>query len=98
VLERLEADAQAALEAAMLRARAEMARRDFPAARQRLEEAVGRWPRAVWPRVILSHALLQEGRDPAAAEAALRAVLALDPGHREAQHNLALLVQQRLAS
>jgi hypothetical protein len=41
--------------------------------------------------VILSHVLLQEGRDPQAAEKALHDVLALDPNHREARHNLAAL-------
>jgi hypothetical protein len=45
----------------------------------------------VRPRVLLSHVLLQEGKDPAAAEQALRAVLALDPGDAEAQHNLQVL-------
>jgi cytochrome c-type biogenesis protein CcmH/NrfG len=45
--------------------------------------------------VILSHVLLQEGRDWAAAEGALRQVLALDPSHAEARQNLALLLRQQ---
>src|SRR5262249_14958569 len=41
------------------------------------------------------HALLQEGKDRAAAEEALRDVLVLDPGHAEARHNLAVLLDQQ---
>jgi hypothetical protein len=44
---------------------------------------------------VLSHVLLQEGRDPAAAEQALHAVLELDPQSAEARHNLALLLRER---
>ena len=75
-----------------------MADGNFSAARQLLEEAVSRWPKALWPRVILSHALLQQGCDLAAAEQALHDVLALDPGHTEARHNLALVRKQRSSS
>ncbi len=42
--------------------------------------------------VILSHALLQEGKDWQQAEEALRTVLRLDPGNAEARKNLALLL------
>jgi GT2 family glycosyltransferase/predicted Zn-dependent protease len=91
----LEALPQGRLEAAVLTARGELARRDFAAARQRLERVIGEHPQAVWPRVILSHVLLQEGRDLAAAERALRDVLALDPQHAEARGNLAVLLQER---
>jgi tetratricopeptide (TPR) repeat protein len=94
VVARLQSHPQGALEAAVLRARAHLARQEFPAARQLLEAAVRDWPQALAPRVILSHVLLQEGRDWAAAEQALRDVLALDPNHAEARHNLALLLQQ----
>jgi cytochrome c-type biogenesis protein CcmH/NrfG len=38
--------------------------------------------------------LLWEGQDWAAAQA-LRAVLALDPNHAEARHNLAVLLRQQ---
>jgi tetratricopeptide (TPR) repeat protein len=82
-------------EAAVLRARRHLAGQDFAAARQLLAAAIATAPRAVWPRVILSHALLQEGRDGAAAEQALRDILALDPRHAEAQRNLAVLRQQQ---
>src|SRR5262249_35768433 len=97
VARQAEAGAGAATEAAVLRARGHMARREFAAARALLEAAVAREPRALWPRVILSHCLLQDGTDPDAAERALRDVLALDPGHAEARRNLSLLVSQRQA-
>jgi FkbM family methyltransferase len=41
--------------------------------------------------VLLSHVLLQEGKEPAAAEQALRDVLSLDPQNAEARQNLAVL-------
>jgi tetratricopeptide (TPR) repeat protein len=81
--------------AAVLRGRALMGRGDYPAARRLLRESVAAHPQALWPRVILSHAYLQEGKDPAAAERALRDVLALAPGHAEARNNLAVLLRQR---
>jgi tetratricopeptide (TPR) repeat protein len=83
------------VEAAVLRARAHLASRSFAAARKLLDETIARAPQAIWPRVILSHVLLQEGSDPAAAEQALRDVLALDPNQREARHNLGVLLQQQ---
>jgi GT2 family glycosyltransferase/tetratricopeptide (TPR) repeat protein len=95
--QRLEEQEQAA-EAAALRARSHLARRDFAAARTLLEAAVMAQPQALAPRVVLSHVLLQEGRDLAAAEQALQEVLALDPDNREARHNLAVLNGQRKAS
>lgn len=82
---RLEEELRQPAEAAVLQARARLDQRDFAAARRLLEAAIARSPQAVWPRLILSHVLLQEGRDPAAAERALRAVLALDPHHSEAR-------------
>jgi Tfp pilus assembly protein PilF len=54
-----------------------------------------RAPQALRPRVLLSRVLLQEGRDLAAAEKALRDVLAMDPNHAEAKHNLAILLSER---
>src|SRR5437899_3246178 len=60
-----------------------------------LEETIAGAPEALWPRVVLSHVLLQEGRDWVAAEQALRDILARDPAHAEARRNLALLQQQQ---
>jgi Flp pilus assembly protein TadD len=82
-------------EAALLRARAHLARGECPAARALLGPLITRSPDAVGPRVLLSIALLREGSDPAAAEAALRDVLALEPGNAGARHNLELLLRQR---
>ena len=83
---------QAALEAAVLRARRHLALGDYAVARPILEETIGRFPHAIWPRVILSRALLQEGADAAAADRALREVLILDSTNAEAKHNLGLLL------
>jgi glycosyltransferase involved in cell wall biosynthesis/tetratricopeptide (TPR) repeat protein/predicted O-methyltransferase YrrM len=85
-------------EAALFRARAHLARREFEQAQGLLEGVIGQHPQALEPRVVLSHVLLQEGSDPDAAERALRDVLALAPEHAEAKHNLALLRQQRQAA
>jgi Flp pilus assembly protein TadD len=83
------------LEAAVLKARVHLARKEFAAARRLAEEAIAAAPQELRPRVVLSHILLQEGRDWAAAEQALREVLVLDPGQVEAQHNLALLLRKQ---
>jgi glycosyltransferase involved in cell wall biosynthesis/predicted Zn-dependent protease len=86
-------------EAETFRAQACLARKEFGQARQILEGLIGRVPQAVRPRVLLSHALLQEQRDPPAAERALRELLILDPRRGESWRNLALLLhtQGRLA-
>ena len=78
------------VEVAALRARAYLARREFAAARSLLEEVIARFPQALKPRVILTHVLLQENHDPAAAERALREVLELEPHQPEAWRNLTL--------
>ena len=83
------------LEGAVLRARGCLARREFGEARRLLTEVVGRWAGEVRPRALLTHALLQEGKDLPAAEEALRALLAIAPDHAEARHNLALLLQRQ---
>jgi GT2 family glycosyltransferase/predicted Zn-dependent protease len=95
VIGRLAALPQGVVEAEILRARRHLARREFAEARSVLAGVIARHPQALEPRLILSHAYLQEGADPDAAEKALRDVLALAPGHPEAKHNLALLLQQR---
>jgi predicted Zn-dependent protease len=81
----------------MLRARLLMSRREFGRARQMLEALAQRAPQAVWPRILLSHVLLQEGRDWVAAERVLREILVLEPNQREARTNLASLLAQRTA-
>jgi GT2 family glycosyltransferase/Flp pilus assembly protein TadD len=95
VCARLEEMSPAGVDAAVLQARGHMARRDFVLARQLLQKAAAGAPHALWPRVYLSHALLQEGEDWDAAERALRDVLSLDLAHAQARHNLSILLAQR---
>jgi len=94
VLGRLEERPAGEEEAALLRARSLLKRKEFSLARGILDGAISRTPRAVKPWIILSHVLLQEGRDPEAAERALREILALDPVNTEARHNLAVLLSR----
>jgi len=77
------------VDAAVLGARVHLANQQYAAGRRLLEEAVARAPHLLWPRVVLSHALLQEGRDYPAAERTLHD--RLDPSHAEARHNLEVL-------
>jgi glycosyltransferase involved in cell wall biosynthesis/tetratricopeptide (TPR) repeat protein len=58
------------------------------------EEMVRRWPNQVSAWEQLSHALLQQGSDLAAAERCLREILRWDPRHAQAQHNLSVLLAQ----
>jgi tetratricopeptide (TPR) repeat protein len=97
-IEGLAQDPHGVLESTVLRAQGHLARQEFAEARRILEETIGRHPQALRPRIILTHVLLQEGKDWAAAEQALRDVLALDPQHKEAQRNLAILLRQRGAA
>ncbi len=97
LLGRLEQETPQALEVLLLRGRVHLARKQFAEAWQVVEKALGLAPKSVAARVLLSYVHLQEDRDPAAAEAALRAVLELAPNHREAQRNLAVL-RRRLAA
>jgi tetratricopeptide (TPR) repeat protein len=95
LIPRLSAIPGGAAEAQALRARKHLAAREFTPARQSIEELIARQPEAVWPRVLLTHILLQEGRDWPAAEKSLRDVLALDPNHPEARQNLQVLLRQQ---
>jgi tetratricopeptide (TPR) repeat protein len=88
-----------ALDGAVLRARACLARQELPAARALLEDVIANAPKAVAPQLLLTQVLLQDGSDPGAAERSLRAVLDLDPSLVEARRNQAVLLrnQNRLA-
>jgi glycosyltransferase involved in cell wall biosynthesis len=88
ICRQLDGTAMGKREADELRARGHLARKEYVQARQILEKMTADWPQLLWPKVHLSRALLQQGRDWAAAEKALRDVLALDPAHKEATHNL----------
>src|SRR5208283_3890940 len=72
-----------------------VARHEFTAARAVLQPILAGGPQVFWARVALAHLLLVEGRDPAAAEQALREVLALNPEYGPARDQLALLVQRQ---
>jgi tetratricopeptide (TPR) repeat protein len=80
--------------AAVLRGRAKMARKEYGPARWALSQAAERYPTMVEPRIYLSHAILQEGLDWAAAERALRDVLNVDPANTEAKNNLEVLLRE----
>jgi tetratricopeptide (TPR) repeat protein len=84
-----------AVEALLVQARGHFDRKEFPAARQVLEQAIALAPQALMPRLALSHVLLREDGDSDAVEKALRDVLALDPSHAEARHNLKVFQQRR---
>jgi tetratricopeptide (TPR) repeat protein len=88
---------QAATEANTLKARGYLARKQFTSARAILGETIAAAPKAVWPREILTHVLLQEGQDLDQAEGALRDLLEIDPGNGEAKRNLEILLRQRPA-
>jgi GT2 family glycosyltransferase/Tfp pilus assembly protein PilF len=98
-LERIVAAGQrqpsARIAATLLRARGHLSRREYGDAKRLLQDALGQHPddTALW--VVLSHALLQDGKDWIGAEKALRMVLQLDPQNREAQNNLAVLLRQQ---
>jgi tetratricopeptide (TPR) repeat protein len=78
-----------------LRAHCHLRRNELTKAKEILDEMTKEWPSLLWPKVLLSRVLLREGRDWAAAEASLRAILALDPNHKEATQNLAKLDADR---
>ncbi len=78
-------------DAAVLRSRGMLARREFHQARELLLRLIKVVPRSLRPRQALSHVLLLEGRDPAAAEQALLDVLAIEPNDTQAARNLEIL-------
>jgi tetratricopeptide (TPR) repeat protein len=92
---RLESAPHWSLDAAVLRARRHLVEKEYAPARQILEAAIAQAPETLFPRVILSHVLLQEAADWDAAERALRDVMKLDPGNAEAQANLDMLLKQK---
>lgn len=94
----LQANPTTSLDGALLRARSLMIRKDFGAARKLLEETIVRAPKNPWPRELLAHALLMEGRDMPALVQALRDVLAFDPTNNFALANLPIALQKAQAS
>ncbi len=90
----LQADPRTSIDGALLKARSLMVRKEFPAARKLIEETIARAPKAQWPRELLAHMLLMEGRDMPALVQALRDVLALDPTNNFALQNLPIALQK----
>ena len=83
------------LDGEVLRGRLHLAKKEFATARWILSQAMEQYPQELMPRVFLSHALLQEAQDWPAAEKALRSILEIDPGNREANNNLQVLLDQQ---
>lgn len=94
LLAELERQPQTALEAGVLRARVNLARRDFDTARRLLEDAIRQAPHALTAQIVLSHVLLQSG-DESAAEPLLRHIVGRDPRQAESWRNLAVLFHRR---
>jgi glycosyltransferase involved in cell wall biosynthesis/Tfp pilus assembly protein PilF len=88
-------------EALLLKARNLLARKEFESARAILEELGAGNPRWVYPKVILSHVLLQASRERerpenlVAAESVLRQIVDLDPSQAESWRNLAVLLRHQ---
>ncbi len=89
---RLPAEGPYAAATLVLRARGLLARKQHGAARSLLEQAIALAPRDLVARQLLSRALLDEGRDPAAMEQALRDLVRLEPRLPEAWRHLATVV------
>jgi glycosyltransferase involved in cell wall biosynthesis len=94
LLEKLDKDKIAPPKVGWLRARGQVQRKEFAAARRTLETVLAQDATALGPRVLLSQVLLQEGRDWEGAERALRDVLELEPQHGETKHNLNVLLRR----
>jgi len=94
--EQLEANPKTRIDGALLKARSLMIRKDFAASRKLIQEIIASAPKNPWPRELLAHALLMEGRDMPALVQALKDVLTLDPTNHFALANLPV-AQQKLA-
>jgi Tfp pilus assembly protein PilF len=78
-------------QAALTRARGQLARGEFGTAKQVLRSVMEAKPDLLRPRVLLSHALLQEGTDLVTAENVLVEILTRAPEFTEARQNLELV-------
>jgi tetratricopeptide (TPR) repeat protein len=95
IIRQLEGLPEGRMDAEVMRARRHLAWKEYGKALQLLRGTKERYPAALWPRVVHSHVLLQEGKDWVAAEQALREILELEPGHSEARQNLIVLLRQQ---
>src|SRR5260370_24511793 len=86
-------------EGQVLRARRMLAGKEYDPAKGILRDLAIKNAAWVYPRIILSHVLLQDGQDEAAAEQILREIVELEPSQAESWRNLAVLYrhQKKLA-
>jgi glycosyltransferase involved in cell wall biosynthesis len=92
--ENLEKTASTQLQGYMLRARALLARGQFDAARQLLEAMVAIHPDKIWPRLVLSYVLVQEGCFWPAERKALGEILTPSLSNQEVKADLSALLLQ----
>jgi predicted Zn-dependent protease len=95
VIGRFEATADGAADGAVLRARLHLAKKEFGVARGILERLIAQSPDALAPWFYLTHVLLGEGQDWAAAEHALRELLRVDPTQAQGWYNLAAVLRRQ---
>ena len=104
LLERLDGQANAAaspearIKVLALRARVHLARQEYPAAKELLRTGLAQFPDSVYLWQVQSHALLQEDKDPHAAEQALRKLIELQPDNAGARRSLQTLLSRQSAS
>jgi FkbM family methyltransferase len=84
-----------ATEGELLRVRGYLARGEFSDCYRLLERIIAEAPKSPHVLRVLSHALLQEGKDWPAAERVLRSLIALDPADGEARNNLGVLLRRQ---
>ncbi len=79
------------LDVQLLQAKRLLVSKSYDEAKTCLVATIAKYPDALAPKVILSHAYLQEGRDWKSAEQALLKVVELDPSNKEGARNLMVL-------
>jgi glycosyltransferase involved in cell wall biosynthesis/tetratricopeptide (TPR) repeat protein len=94
IIARLHSNPNLAVETEVLRARLHTACGEYARARTTLEAIVSAHPQALSAWIALSQVLLQEGRDFAAAERALRSVLDIAPNHAASRRHLDTLLRR----
>jgi glycosyltransferase involved in cell wall biosynthesis/Tfp pilus assembly protein PilF/predicted O-methyltransferase YrrM len=82
-----------AVEGVILDARWRLSQKDHVGAAAIVEAAVREFPTSVGVRVALSHVRFADGSPPEVIEAALMAILELDPNNPQAKHNLQVLLR-----
>src|SRR5262249_20815588 len=93
LLERLDGQANAAaspearIDVLALRARVHLARQEYPSAKELLRTGLAQYPDSVYLWQVQSHALLQEDKDPHAAEQVLRKLIELQPHNAGARRS-----------